>query len=127
LDSLYLHFSRNGISLAWDLCKYIFFFFSGRIELNSGVFFYHSLYAGIWILVIAGLVQMFFPFSKGIQLALAVGGVIIFSGYILFDTYLIFNKYSPEDYIIASISLYLDVINLFLRILEILELTSNDN
>ncbi|KAI7906369.1 inhibitor of apoptosis-promoting Bax1-domain-containing protein [Cokeromyces recurvatus] len=85
------------------------------------------LYAGIWILVIAGLVQMFLPFSKGIQLAFAIGGVIIFSGYILFDTYLIFNKYSAEDYIIASVSLYLDVINLFLRILEILDLMSRDN
>ncbi|KAL9541136.1 hypothetical protein MBANPS3_009292 [Mucor bainieri] len=85
------------------------------------------LFAGIWILVIAGFVQMFFPFSKGIQMAFAVGGVIIFSGYILFDTYLIFNRYSAEDYIIASVSLYLDFINLFLRILQILQLSSSDN
>ncbi|KAG2203923.1 hypothetical protein INT47_007506 [Mucor saturninus] len=84
------------------------------------------LYAGIWILLIAGIVQIFLPFSKGVQLALAVGGVIIFSGYILFDTYLIFNKYSPEDYIMASVSLYLDIINLFLRILEILRLTDDN-
>jgi len=85
------------------------------------------LFAGIWILVIAGVVQIFLPFSKGIQMAFAVGGVIIFSGYILFDTYLIFNRYSAEDYIIASVSLYLDIINLFLRILEILQLSSSDN
>ncbi|CAO3652766.1 unnamed protein product [Mucor hiemalis] len=84
------------------------------------------LFAGLWILIIAGIVQIFFPFSKGVQLALAVGGVIVFSGYILFDTYLIFNKYSAEDYIIASISLYLDFINLFLRILEILRLTEDN-
>jgi FtsH-binding integral membrane protein len=82
--------------------------------------------AGIWILIIAGLVQIFFPFSKGIQLAFAVGGVVIFSGYILFDTYLIFNRYSAEDYIMASTSLYLDIINLFIRILEILQLTSDE-
>ncbi|KAI9248440.1 inhibitor of apoptosis-promoting Bax1-domain-containing protein [Helicostylum pulchrum] len=85
------------------------------------------LYAGIWILLIAGIVQIFLPFSKGVQLALAIGGVIIFSGYILFDTYLIFNQYSAEDYIIASVSLYLDVINLFLRILQVLSLLSDDN
>ncbi|KAI8094834.1 inhibitor of apoptosis-promoting Bax1-domain-containing protein [Gilbertella persicaria] len=85
------------------------------------------LMGGIWVLIIAGLIQMFFPFSKEIELALAVGGVVIFSGYILFDTYLIFNKYSPEDYILASVSLYLDVINLFLRILEILDLTSRSD
>lgn len=86
----------------------------------------YSLYAGVWILIIAGIVQIFLPFSKGVQLALAVGGVIIFSGYILFDTYLIFNKYSAEDYIMASVSLYLDIINLFLRILEILRLTDDN-
>jgi FtsH-binding integral membrane protein len=81
----------------------------------------NSLYAGLWILIIAGFVQIFFPFSRGIELAMAVGGIIIFSAYILFDTYLIFNKYSPEDYILASISLYLDFINLFLRILQLLD------
>ncbi|CAO3679163.1 unnamed protein product [Rhizopus microsporus] len=84
------------------------------------------LIAGLWILVIAGFVQIFFPFSKGIQLAIAIGAVIIFCGYIVFDTYLIFNHYSPEDYILASVSLYLDIINLFLRILEILNATSNN-
>ncbi|KAG1443097.1 hypothetical protein G6F46_012870 [Rhizopus delemar] len=67
------------------------------------------LYAGIWILLIVGIVQMFFPFSKGFELAIAIGA------------------YSPEDYIAASVSLYVDVLNLFLRILEILSLTSNDD
>ncbi|OBZ85341.1 Bax inhibitor 1 [Choanephora cucurbitarum] len=85
------------------------------------------LFAGVWILLIAGIVQIFFPFSKTIQLAIAVGAVVVFSGYILFDTYLIFNKYSAEDYIVASVSLYLDVINLFLRILEVLELSSRSD
>jgi len=85
------------------------------------------LMAGLWILIIAGFVQIFFPFSKGIQLALAIGGVVIFSGYILFDTYMIFNRYSAEEYIMASVSLYLDVINLFLQILRILDLLSDDN
>ncbi|KAI8394031.1 inhibitor of apoptosis-promoting Bax1-domain-containing protein [Radiomyces spectabilis] len=84
------------------------------------------LYAGIWILLIAGIVQIFIPFSEGFQLALAIGGVVIFSGYIILDTYLIFNRYSPEDYIMASVSLYMDIINLFLRILQILNAMQRD-
>ncbi|KAI7861768.1 inhibitor of apoptosis-promoting Bax1-domain-containing protein [Spinellus fusiger] len=84
------------------------------------------LYAGVWILLLGGLVQLFIPFSKGIELAMAVGGVIIFSGYIIFDTFLIFNRYSPEDYIMASVSLYMDIINLFLRILQILDAMQRD-
>ncbi|KAI8063833.1 inhibitor of apoptosis-promoting Bax1-domain-containing protein [Gongronella butleri] len=84
------------------------------------------LFAGLSILVLAGFVQIFIPFSEGFQLALAIGGVIIFSGYILLDTYLIFNRYSPEDYIMASVSLYMDMINLFLRILQILNAMQRD-
>ncbi|KAI9473872.1 MAG: inhibitor of apoptosis-promoting Bax1-domain-containing protein [Benjaminiella poitrasii] len=75
------------------------------------------LCVGIWVLLIAGFLL---PFSSGMDLPLAIAGVIIFSGYIIFDTYLIFNRHSPEDYILASTSLYLDMINLFLRVLQIL-------
>lgn len=85
-----------------------------------------SLFGGLMILVLVSIVQIFIPFSEGIQLALAVAGVVIFSGYIIFDTYLIFNRYSPEDYIMASVSLYMDIINLFLRILQILSAMQRD-
>ncbi|KAI8972294.1 inhibitor of apoptosis-promoting Bax1-domain-containing protein [Pilobolus umbonatus] len=85
------------------------------------------LMAGIWVMIIASIVEIFFPFSRGLQLAFAILGVILFSGYILFDTYNIFNRYSPEDYIMASVSLYLDIINLFLQILKILQLLSSDD
>ncbi|KAI8984312.1 inhibitor of apoptosis-promoting Bax1-domain-containing protein [Mycotypha africana] len=81
------------------------------------------LFAGIWILLIAGILL---PFVGDVELPLAIAGVIIFSGYIIFDTYLIFNRYSPEDYIMASTSLYLDMINLFLRILQILNASQRD-
>lgn len=83
----------------------------------------YSLFAGTLILIVAGMVL---PFSEGVELPLAFAGVIIFSGYIIFDTYLIFNRYSPEDYIMASTTLYLDMINLFLRILQILNANSRD-
>ncbi|KAI7904703.1 inhibitor of apoptosis-promoting Bax1-domain-containing protein [Cokeromyces recurvatus] len=76
------------------------------------------LFVGIWVLIIAGFLLPFT--SSEMELPLAIAGVIIFSGYIIFDTYLIFNRYSPEDYIMASTSLYLDMINLFLRVLQIL-------
>ena len=85
------------------------------------IIIHYSLFAGISILFLVSMVQIFFPFSEGVQLALAIAGVIIFSGYIVFDTFLIFNRYSPEDYIMASVSLYMDIINLFLRILQILD------
>ncbi|KAH8549527.1 inhibitor of apoptosis-promoting Bax1-domain-containing protein [Umbelopsis sp. PMI_123] len=84
------------------------------------------LFASLWVLILVGFVQIFFPFSEGFQLAIAFAGVLIFSGYIIFDTYMIFNRYSPEDYILASVSLYMDFINLFLRILQILSAMQRD-
>ena len=53
-------------------------------------------------------------------------GALIFSFYIVYDTQLIIGgkhtkyKYDDEDYVIAALSLYLDIINLFIYILEIL-------
>ncbi len=39
---------------------------------------------------------------------------------IVYDTFEIIKRYSVDDYVWASIGLYLDIINLFLRLLEIL-------
>lgn len=39
-------------------------------------------------------------------------GTLLFSGYIVYDTFLITKKLSPDESIIAAISLYLDFINL---------------
>ena len=43
------------------------------------------------------------------------------SGFIIFDTQMIMTRVSPEEYIIATIELYLDIINLFIEILKILD------
>ena len=61
---------------------------------------------------------MFFP-SIMMDRLLAIGGAVIFSLFIIYDTHMMMHKVSPEDYIVASINLYLDIINLFLYILRI--------
>ena len=43
------------------------------------------------------------------------------SGFIVFDTQMIMKRVSPEEYIVATIELYLDIINLFIEILKIME------
>jgi FtsH-binding integral membrane protein len=47
-------------------------------------------------------------------------GAILFSALIVYDTWLLSKRFGPEDAIIASIMLYLDIINLFLFILQLL-------
>jgi len=83
------------------------------------------LFGGLLVLVMAGLVGMFIPFGQTMDLIYAVGGTLLFSGYIVYDTFLITKKMSPDESIIAAISLYLDFINLFLSILRLLNNVEN--
>lgn len=58
-------------------------------------------------------------------------GALIFSMYIVYDIQLMMggnHKYSisPEEYIFASLSLYLDIINLFMYILMIVGAAKRD-
>ena len=59
-----------------------------------------------------GIVGLFIPFSHTIDLLYAIGGTILFSGYIVYDTYLINNRLSPDEYIMAAISLYLEYVRI---------------
>ena len=69
--------------------------------------------------------QMFF-WSETLEFVVSVGGAVVFCGFILFDTHLIMHKLSPEEYVLASVNLYLDFINLFIYILRILQAFRRD-
>merc|ERR1712173_154627 len=48
-------------------------------------------------------------------------GVILFIGFIVFDTSRLMSKFAdPDEYILFAVSLYLDILNLFLFILQLL-------
>ena len=74
----------------------------------------------------AGFMSAFFPHGSKMELGYGIAGSLIFSGYILVDTQLIMRHYHVEEEIAAAISLYLDVINLFLSILRILNSQQNN-
>ncbi|CDO75649.1 hypothetical protein BN946_scf184941.g2 [Trametes cinnabarina] len=84
------------------------------------------LFVGLFALLMTGLVGIFIPFSRTMDIIFAIGGCLIFSGYIIYDTYIITKRVSPDEYIVASISLYLDFINLFINILRLLNDTQRD-
>jgi FtsH-binding integral membrane protein len=63
--------------------------------------------------------QIFFR-AEWMDLGSAVVGALIFSAFIIYDTHLLMHRLSPEEYMTASVNLYLDIINLFLYILRIL-------
>ncbi|XP_065183692.1 protein lifeguard 4-like [Sycon ciliatum] len=80
---------------------------------------YAGLFTALWILIGAGVMQIFLH-SETLEMMMAAGGAFLFSLFIIFDTHMLMHKLSPEEYILASINLYLDIINLFLEILRLL-------
>ncbi|KAI4342718.1 hypothetical protein MLD38_027308 [Melastoma candidum] len=77
------------------------------------------LFAAVLVLMVFGLIQFFFPLGRISLMIYGALGALIFSGYIIYDTDNMIKRYSYDDYIWASVSLYIDVINLFLSILGV--------
>uniref|UniRef100_A0A2K6PJJ0 Transmembrane BAX inhibitor motif containing 4 n=1 Tax=Rhinopithecus roxellana TaxID=61622 RepID=A0A2K6PJJ0_RHIRO len=79
-----------------------------------------GLFALLWIVCLSGFLKLFF-YNETMELVLAAAGAFLFCGFIIYDTHSLMHKLSPEEYVLAAISLYLDIINLFLHLLRFLE------
>ncbi|KAJ4820490.1 Bax inhibitor-1 family protein [Rhynchospora pubera] len=77
------------------------------------------LFAGIMALIVFGFIQLFFPLGKITTMIYGGIAALIFCGYIIYDTDNIIKRYSYDEYVWASVALYLDIINLFLNLLTI--------
>lgn len=75
------------------------------------------LFAGVIGLLVALVLSIFFP-SMIFGLIISVFGVLIFSGYILYDTQRIMKSYPSQEYIAASLELFLDFVMLFVYVLR---------
>ncbi|GAB0137865.1 hypothetical protein EsDP_00006118 [Epichloe bromicola] len=84
------------------------------------------LFGALWALVLFGFIAMFFPYNSTAELIYGGVAALVFSAYVLVDTQLVMRHHHVEEEIAASISLYLDIINLFLAILRILN-SQSDN
>jgi len=84
------------------------------------------LFGSLWGLVLFGFMYMWFPYNSTAELIYGGLAALIFSAYILVDTQLIMRHHHVEEEIAAAISLYLDIINLFLAILRILNSQQNN-
>ncbi|KAL8458362.1 hypothetical protein ACS0TY_036033 [Phlomoides rotata] len=70
------------------------------------------------IMLMFAIFQVFFPMGKISEVIYSGLAVIVFSAYIIYNTFIKRNSY--DQYIWASLSLYSDVFNLFLRLLQII-------
>jgi len=88
------------------------------------------LFAGMMVVIIGMVGGMIASYFFGVDvsaLRLAMSGaiVLLMSGFILFDTSRIING-GETNYIMATVSLYLNIYNLFVSLLHIIGATSDD-
>ncbi|KAG2640284.1 protein LIFEGUARD 2-like [Panicum virgatum] len=77
------------------------------------------LFASLIVLLVFALIQILFPLGKLSQMIYGGLASLIFSGYIVYDTDNIIKRYTYDQYVWAAVSLYLDVINLFLSLMTL--------
>lgn len=76
---------------------------------------------GLWVLLATMLLNMFFQ-NVTASLWISAGVLFVFSGLLVFDTWRIVRSgaYGEDDYVMAAVQIYLDLVNIFLAILSLL-------
>ena len=88
------------------------------------------LFVALIVFICFGFLMWFFPHGRTVRLVYACLGALIFGLYLVMDTQLMMGghkKYSlsPEEYIFAALNLYIDIVTLFLYILQIVGIASD--
>ena len=82
------------------------------------------LFVGILVAFLAGLGAVFFDMA-GLSLAVSAMFVLLMSGLILYETSQIVNG-GETNYIMATVTLYVSIYNLFVSLLQLIGAFSND-
>jgi len=77
------------------------------------------LFGAVMVLMVFAIIQILFPLGRISVMIYGCLASLIFCGYIIYDTDNLIKRYSYDEYIWAAVSLYLDIINLFLSLLTI--------
>jgi modulator of FtsH protease len=115
-------FANGGqlVALAGGMTAVIFFALAGFATVTKKDFSFMGkfLFVGLILLVVASLANLFFQVPAA-SLAISVVAVLLFSAYILYDVSRIVNG-GETNYIMATMSLFLNVYNLFVNLLNLL-------
>ena len=84
------------------------------------------LMTGILVAFLAGLAAIFLPAMPGLSIAVSAMFIVLMSGMILFQTSQIVHG-GETNYILATVSLYVTIFNLFTSLLQLLGVFSGDD
>lgn len=80
------------------------------------------LFAGLIVVVLASIAAIFVP---AMQAGVSAVAALLFSGFILYDTSRLVRG-EEDNYVMAACSMYLNVLNLFLSVLQLLGFSTKD-
>ena len=120
-----LNFSPSAVltTLFLTLCTVIILIIYAHFTKNDFSVIGGSLCSFLNLIILCSLVLIFINIPL-LELILIFFGLIIFSIYLLFDVKLVIGtgaiKYKEDDYILAALNIYIDIIYIFVRILGLL-------
>ena len=138
LSSVFLVYTGASIAKAFVTTCLMF----GGLTVYAGVTKRNSaswgtyLMMGLWGIIIAGAINMFFGF-RSVDLLISVLGVVVFLGLTVYDTKRVLDmnreygsEMTEDEYVklgvIGALNLYLDFLNIFLYLLRLFSSSSRD-
>ncbi len=114
---------RNGgqlVALAGGMTAAIFFAMAAIATVTKRDFSFMGkfLFVGLILLVVASLANLFLQIPA-MSLAISAIAVLLFSAYLLFDVSRIVNG-GETNYVMATLSIFLDLYNIFVSLLNLL-------
>ena len=72
----------------------------------------------LWLLIVGTVLNGLFHIGGWLNVFILITGLCLFGAYVIYDMDHIMNTRSYDEYISASIHIYLDIVNIFVRIIE---------
>ncbi|CDW93000.1 MULTISPECIES: Bax inhibitor-1/YccA family protein [unclassified Thiomonas] len=132
LGPIVSHYLANAggdeiVAMAFGGTALIFFGLSAWVLTSKRDFSFMGgfLFAGMIVALLAGLAAVFFQ-MPALSLAVSAAVVLLMSGMILFETSRIVNG-GETNYILATVSLFVSIFNLFTSLLQLLGFMNSDD
>ncbi|XP_074561468.1 protein LIFEGUARD 2-like [Curcuma longa] len=85
------------------------------------------LFSAFIMMMAFSSIQILSPLGKTSVMIYGGLSAIVYAGYILYETDNLIKRYTYDEYILAAVSLYLDILNLFLSLISMLSAADNNH
>ncbi|PWA78219.1 bax inhibitor 1-related protein [Artemisia annua] len=83
-------------------------------------FLYPFLFCTLILILLFTMIEIFYPMGSMVRMVISFIVALLYCGFIIYDTDNLIKRCSYDEYIIAAAMLYVDMINLFVTLLQIL-------